>query len=116
MTKYATMREIVGLGQKAADLSEAALLLIDCQNTYRQGIMQLPGVEEAIKEARRLLTVARDLKAPVFHIQHDSGPGSLYDIRTHIGAISPEVAPIHGEAVIIKNTPTHIFKPPLKRN
>ena len=114
MTEYSTMRDIVGLGHKAANLSEAALILIDCQNTYRQGIMQLTGVEDAIKEARRLLTAARELKTPIFHIQHDSGPGSLYDIRAAIGAISAEVEPISGEIVITKKYPNSFIKTDLE--
>lgn len=100
-----TMRDIVGIGHQPASLSEAAVIMIDCQNTYRQGVMQLTGVEEALAKAQRLLTIARDAKTPIFHIQHDSGAGSLYDIRSEIGAISKEVAPIKGEPVIIKKYP-----------
>lgn len=114
MTKYATMREIVGLGHKPASLSEAALILIDCQNTYRQGVMQLTGVEEAIKEAQRLLITAREMKTPVFHIQHDSGPGSLYDIHAEIGAISSEVTPTRGEAIIVKRYPNAFIQTDLE--
>ena len=32
--------------------------MIDCQNTYRQGIMRLEGVEAALAEAARLLARA----------------------------------------------------------
>jgi nicotinamidase-related amidase len=79
--------------------------MIDCQNTYRKGLMQLTGVEVAILEARRLLAKARALKIPVIHIQHDAGAGSPYDVSAEIGAICDEVAPIAGEAVITKNYP-----------
>jgi nicotinamidase-related amidase len=99
------LREIVGLGLSPVPLKESALIMIDCQNTYRKGLMQLTGVEVAFLEARRLLARARELKIPVIHIQHDAGVGSPYDVTTEIGAICDEVAPIAGESVITKNYP-----------
>ena len=104
-TASKTLRDIVGLGQEPGQLRESALILIDLQNTYRRGVMQLSGVEQAIAEAAKLLEMARDLKVPVIHIQHDGGPGTPYDVRAEIGAISDEVAPIAGEPVITKNYP-----------
>lgn len=104
-TASKTLRDIVGLGQEPGQLRESALILIDLQNTYRWGVMQLSGVEQAIAEAAKLLEMARDLKVPVFHIRHDAGPGTPYDVSAEIGAISDEVAPIAGEPVITKNYP-----------
>ncbi|MCV4698629.1 isochorismatase family protein, partial [Escherichia coli] len=78
---------------------------IDCQNTYREGIMQLTGVEPALKEARRVLDRARALGRPVIHIQHDAGPGTPYDVRADIGRIADIVAPQNGETVITKGYP-----------
>ncbi|HQN64289.1 MAG TPA: cysteine hydrolase family protein [Methylophilus sp.] len=100
-----TLREITGMGYAYASLADSALVMVDCQNTYRRGVMQLTNVEPAIKEAQRLLHMARDLKIPVFHIQHDAGEGTPYDIRSEIGQISPEVVPASGEALITKNYP-----------
>ncbi|HEY8353803.1 MAG TPA: cysteine hydrolase family protein [Methylophilaceae bacterium] len=100
-----TLRELLGLGLQPAPLEDSALILIDCQNTYRSGIMQLTGVEEALLEARKLLQKARSLRMPVFHIQHDAGPGSPYDITAPVGAIADEVAPEGGEPVIVKHYP-----------
>jgi nicotinamidase-related amidase len=105
-----TLRELMGLGQDPLRLTDSALVLIDCQNTYRKGIMQLTGVEEALLEARRLLQMARDNRAPVFHVQHDAGEGTPYDIRAEIGAISNEVAPINGEPVITKHYPNSFIQ------
>ena len=100
-----TLREIVGLGHQPARLSDSALIMVDCQNTYRVGVMQLTGVEKAILEAKALLERARALNIPVIHIQHDGGMGSPYDLTTDIGQISNEVAPKDGEYVITKNFP-----------
>jgi nicotinamidase-related amidase len=87
-------------------LSESALVHNDRQNTYRQGNMQLEGVEPALEEAARLLARARAQGTPVFHIMHDAGPGSPYDIRTEIGQIADVVAPWDGESIIVKSYPS----------
>jgi len=106
MTKASTtLHEILGLSMKPAPLNESALIMIDCQNTYRTGLMQLSGVEEAIIEAKKLLALARSREIPVIHIRHDAGAGSPYDINAQIGAICDEVAPVDGELIITKNYP-----------
>jgi nicotinamidase-related amidase len=105
VTELRTLRDIAGLPRTPGKLAEAALILVDCQQTYRTGLMQLTGVEAALQQAQALLERARSVGAPVFHIQHDSGPGSPYDIRAEIGSIAREVAPRSGEPVIVKNFP-----------
>jgi nicotinamidase-related amidase len=100
-----TLRDVAGLGSRSAPLRESALVMVDLQNTYREGVMRLDGVEAALVEARQLLGRARDAGIPVFHIQHNAGPGSPYDIGAPIGQISDEVAPHEGEPVIVKGHP-----------
>lgn len=108
-----SLRDIMGLGHRPTNLSDSALIMVDCQNTYRTGVMQLTGVEQAIVEAKKLLQRARDLQIPIIHIQHDGGAGSPYDLDTDIGKISDEVAPIEGETVITKNFPNSFVQTPL---
>ncbi|MCK8515845.1 cysteine hydrolase [Methylonatrum kenyense] len=104
-TPSTTLRTLLSLGQAPSALSDSALILIDCQNTYREGVMKLEGVEEALTECQTLLERARGAGIPIFHIQHDAGPGSPYDIRADIGAIADPVAPKNGEPVITKHLP-----------
>ena len=113
-TASPTLRDITGMGYGHASLKDSALIMVDCQNTYRHGIMQLTNVEPAIKEAQRLLQMARDLKIPIIHIQHDAGVGTPYDVTAEIGAISDEVAPKNGEAVVTKNYPNSFIATPLE--
>lgn len=115
MSKLATLRNIAGLADEPARLDRAALIIVDCQNTYRQGLMQLVGVEPALAETARLLEGARRHGTPIFHIQHDAGPGSPYDIRSEIGAIAAPVAPLAGEAVIVKHYPNSFVGTDLER-
>jgi nicotinamidase-related amidase len=104
-TTSTTLRDLLGLGQQPALMKDSTLVMIDCQNTYREGIMQLTGVEEALVECKKLLLLARKLKVPVFHVQHDAGVGSPYDVKADIGTIAVEVTPVDGEPVVTKNYP-----------
>lgn len=101
-----TLRSLLALPDAPAALSKSALVLIDCQNTYREGIMQLEGVEPALRECATLLARARDAGTPVIHIRHDAGQGSPYDVTAPIGQISDPVAPKDGETVITKAYPS----------
>lgn len=101
-----TLRELTGMPATPAPLSGSALIMIDLQNTYTNGVMALEGVEPAIDNAARLLDRARDAGIPVFHIQHDAGEGTPYDVRGESGAIVDRVAPKPGEAVIVKSVPS----------
>lgn len=114
MTTPVTLRELSGLELTPSKLSESALILIDCQNTYREGVMQLEGVEEALLEAKKLLEKARGAGIPIIHIQHDSGEGSPYDIKAPIGQIADIVKPIDGEPVITKAFPNSFVQTDLE--
>jgi nicotinamidase-related amidase len=101
-----TLRELTGQPSEPSSLNDAALILIDCQNTYREGVMKLEGAEEALVEACRLLEGARAANRPVIHIVHDAGPGTPYDVSAPIGKIADAVAPNEGEPVVTKNVPS----------
>lgn len=105
MPQATTLRAVVGLPAEPRPLADSTLVLIDCQNTYRRGTLQLVGVEPALTEAQRLLAAARAAGIPVFHIQQNDGPGSLFDIEDDIGRIADAVAPGKDESVIVKNYP-----------
>ncbi len=101
-----TLRTLTGMDPNPAPISESALVLIDCQQTYREGVMQLENVEAALKEADALLERFRKAGRPVIHIMHDAGPGTPYDITAPIGQIADVVAPTEGEPVIVKKLPS----------
>lgn len=100
-----TLRTMAGLPGDPVRLAESALILIDCQNTYTTGVMELEGVQPALDQAAALLDRARSIGIPIVHIQHSDGPGSLYDIEGESGAIVTRVAPRGDEPVVVKNYP-----------
>lgn len=105
MSDSITLRAVSGLPAEPPALSASSLVMIDCQNTYTRGLMELEGVQAALDQAEQLLDRARSAGIPIIHIQHDAGPGSPYDVREEIGAIVDRVAPRNGEPTVVKNFP-----------
>ena len=100
-----TLRAASGLPADPPALGASTLIMIDCQNTYTRGPLELDGVQAALDQAEALLDRARSAGIPVIHIQHDAGPGSPYDVRGESGAIVDRVAPWDGEPTIVKTYP-----------
>ncbi|AOR37416.1 isochorismatase [Streptomyces fodineus] len=100
-----TLRDLSGFDQTPASPADATLILIDYQNTYTRGVMELAGWQSALDAGAELLARARSAGAPVVHVVNDGGPGTPYDIRQDIGRIHPRVAPAEGEAVVVKRVP-----------
>ncbi|MFD0366592.1 cysteine hydrolase family protein [Streptomyces sp. NPDC127114] len=100
-----SLRELSGFDQTPASLAASTLILVDYQNTYTQGVLELTGWEAALDAAAELLAKARAAGAEVVHVINDGGEGTPYDIRAEIGQIHPRVAPAEGEQVVVKTVP-----------
>ncbi|MFH9224029.1 isochorismatase family protein [Streptomyces lydicus] len=104
-----TLRELNGLDRTPASPADATLILIDYQNTYTSGVLELTGWESALDAAAALLARAREAGTKVIHVMNDGGAGSPYDIRAEIGRIHPRVAPVEGEPVVVKTAAPNAF-------
>ncbi|MGW4243558.1 cysteine hydrolase family protein [Nocardia sp. NPDC004722] len=100
-----TLRELSGLDQTPAALAESTLILVDYQNTYTRGVMELTGWQPALDAAADLLARARRAGAKIIHVVNDGGADTPYDITAEIGQIHPSVAPLDGETVVVKTVP-----------
>lgn len=100
-----TLRELNGFDETPATLAGSTLILIDFQNTYTQGVMELDGWEESLDAAAQLLTRAREAGTKVVHVINDGGEGTPYDIRAEIGRIHSKLRPVDGEEVVVKQVP-----------
>jgi len=102
-----TLLDIAGVVRRPPSFRDSILLIIDHQLEYRIGGLVLAGIEDAIRENRRLLEMARAAAAPVIHIVTYGRPGSpIFDRAGALSAIIPELAPLAGEAVIEKDYPS----------
>ncbi|MFJ2090614.1 cysteine hydrolase family protein [Streptomyces sp. NPDC087901] len=104
-----TLRRLNGFDDTPAKLADSTLVLVDYQNTYTTGVMELDGWQSALDAAARLLADARRAGATVIHVINDGGEGTPYDIRAEIGRIHPSVAPADGETVVVKRAPDAFF-------
>ncbi|MFH8692097.1 isochorismatase family protein [Streptomyces anulatus] len=100
-----TLRELNGFDATPAALAGSTLILVDYQNTYTRGVMELDGWQDSLDAAARLLARAREAGTEVVHVLNDGGEGTPYDIRAEIGRIHPAVAPADGETVVVKKAP-----------
>ena len=105
MPEPTTLRALEGMPEVPAPLADSTLIMVDLQNTYTRGVMELENVQAALDQAAELLDRARSAGTPVIHIMHDGGVGTPYDVKDDIGQIVDRVAPRDGEAVIVKNYP-----------
>lgn len=101
-----TLLQIAGAPTQPSPLARSTLVIVDAQLEYVSGKLPLAGIDAAIAEARRLLTLARANGVPVIHIVQHSEPGRpLFDPSTRFAGIVPELTPIAGEPVIPKRLP-----------
>jgi nicotinamidase-related amidase len=105
MSTPQTLFALTGRGHAAASLNNATLLIIDAQEEYRSGALQLPGLEAALGEIAQLLAAARKQGSAIVHIKHLGIPDGLLDPRGPRGLHLPEAAPLPGEIIVEKRMP-----------
>ncbi|MYT75761.1 MULTISPECIES: cysteine hydrolase family protein [unclassified Streptomyces] len=95
-----TLRQLMKLDETPAKLSDATLVLVDYQNVYTGGPMELTGWRAAVKNTEALLERARAAHTPVVHIVEKG-----YDLKSKAGQIIPALKPAKGETVVEKAVP-----------
>lgn len=99
-----TLLQIAGVRWDPARWKESVLLLVDAQEFYRTGRLRLCGIDAAIAQAEKALTIGREQGTPVIHVVQQSRPGS--DIFNEEGCrILRELTPLTGEVVVEKAYP-----------
>ncbi len=110
MSDPKTLLAMSGAPQEPSTLADAAVVMIDCQNEYVDGMLPLTGMDEALAEGAKLLAKARAAGAPVIHIVHEGRAGGPFDLEGHGGRIADAVAPVDGETIIRKPLPNAFAK------
>ncbi|HSX92795.1 MAG TPA: cysteine hydrolase family protein [Hydrogenophaga sp.] len=98
-------------------MPQRALLVIDLQNEYfPTGKLPLVGIEAATANAARIIADARAKGVPVIHVRHEAGKpdAPVFTPGTPNVQIHPSVAPVEGEAVIVKHFPNSFRETPLQ--
>lgn len=95
-----TLRQLNGFDETPATLDDSTLVLVDYQKVYTGGVLELDGWKAAVDSASALLARARQAGTPVVHVV-DAG----YDLDSEEGEVITELAPVDGEAVVVKSAP-----------
>lgn len=102
-----TLRQLSGLSEEPAPLSESVVLVIDAQKEYTEGKLPLSGIEASVDKLAKLIERARKLKVPVIHIVHKGKSGSVaFDQDTRYFEIIDKVKPIENETIVEKTLPS----------
>ncbi|NIZ00123.1 cysteine hydrolase family protein [Thalassospira lucentensis] len=98
-----TIFDIAGAKLPTGTPEDAALIVIDAQEEYRSGSLQLVGLDAALGNIQKLLAHWRAKGGKVINIQHHAK--GLFDPSTPYAAIVDEVKPGGDEPVLTKAVP-----------
>jgi nicotinamidase-related amidase len=99
-----TMLQMAGAAPTPATTADGVLLIIDAQREYTDGLLPLPGVNEAIGALATLLEKARKAGTPVVHVRHQSKGKAFNPSSTGYEIVAP-LTPRAGETIIDKGLP-----------
>jgi nicotinamidase-related amidase len=100
-----TLLEMAGVKATPPQLSQAAVVVIDAQREYVDGLVPLPAVKPALDEIGRLLARARAANTPIIHVAHQGREGGLFAPGSRGSEIAFPADPAPGEAVLHKRLP-----------
>jgi nicotinamidase-related amidase len=101
-----TLLQMQGAPLHPSRLAESSLVIIDLQEEYRSGNLPLSGVDHAVAEAARVISLARTNGVPVFHILHEVAEGApIFDPKSPGYQPMAEVEPADGESIVVKRLP-----------
>ena len=99
-----TMLQMAGAAPTPATTADGVLLIIDAQREYTDGLLPLPGVDEAVAALAALLEKARKAGTPVVHVRHQSKGKAFNPSSTGYEIVAP-LTPRAGETIVDKGLP-----------
>ncbi|GCB25661.1 uncharacterized isochorismatase family protein YrdC [Aspergillus awamori] len=106
-----SLRQLLGAPPSTASVQDSTLIIIDAQDEYACGNLQIEGVSDSRKVISDLLTKYRTNRTHsgrnIVHIVHQTPPGApVFTPGTHLEREFEELAPVSGEKLITKNFPS----------
>ncbi|KAH6877056.1 isochorismatase [Thelonectria olida] len=107
MSAALSFRQLVGVPPSTASVKDSTLIIIDAQNEYAEGQLQVRDVETSRKVIAALLEKYRSANGQVVHVVHDTPPGApVFTPGTKLAEEFEELTPRDGEKVVHKNYPS----------
>ncbi|MGI9483636.1 MAG: cysteine hydrolase family protein [Hyphomicrobiales bacterium] len=110
MSEAKSLLAMVGADMSPGKLSNAAVVMIDCQNEYVDGFLPLTGIGPALDQCSALLAKARATGTPIVHVVHQGQAGGAFDLDGHGGQIASQAAAEDGEPIVKKPLPNGFAK------
>lgn len=107
-----TLLQMAGAGKNTVDFNNCNLLLIDMQNQYFSGDLNLGEKgKSAIENAVKVVDFARKKGINIFHVAHVGGEqSSLFNPHSSNVKIINELKPLPDEVIIEKSIPNSFYK------
>ncbi len=105
-----TLLSLAGRDPVLPKLASSALVLIDYQNEYLKGPLELPDAASAVAAAERVLTAARIAGSRIVHVLQSGSSGGLFDRQAWGGQPIEQLKPVSFEDVVEKPRPSAFFK------
>ena len=115
MASSTSFRELIGVQPSSASPTDSVLIIIDAQNEYAEGKLQVTNVSESRKAIAALLEKYRAANGSIVHVVHATPEGApVFTPGTKLAEEFDELKPRDGEAVIQKNFPGSFAKTDLQ--
>ncbi|KAI1064855.1 hypothetical protein LB507_001200 [Fusarium sp. FIESC RH6] len=115
MASATSFRELIGVQPSSASPTDSVLIIIDAQNEYAEGKLQVTNVSESRKAIAALLEKYRAANGSIVHVVHATPEGApVFTPGTKLAEEFDELKPRDGEAVIQKNFPGSFAKTDLQ--
>ncbi|OBS27837.1 hypothetical protein FPOA_01780 [Fusarium poae] len=115
MTSATSFRELIGVQPSSASPTDSVLIIIDAQNEYAEGKLQVANVAESRKAIAALLEKYRAANGSIVHVVHATPEGApVFTPGTNLAQEFDELKPKDGEAIIQKNYPGSFAKTDLQ--
>ncbi|KAL5338162.1 Isochorismatase-like protein [Aspergillus crustosus] len=104
-----SFRQTIGVPPSSASTKDSTLIIIDAQNEYAHGKLQVQDVDKSRKVIADLLTRYRSAGdgKNIVHVVHQTPPGApVFTPDTELAEEFNELAPKSGEKVVTKNFPS----------
>lgn len=102
-----SFRELVGVSSSTASVADSTLIIIDAQNEYAKGKLQVADVSTSRKVIAALLEKYRASNGKIVHVKHNVPEGApVFTPKTQLAEEFEELAPRNGEKVIEKIHPS----------
>ncbi|KAI9926243.1 hypothetical protein ASPWEDRAFT_53472 [Aspergillus wentii DTO 134E9] len=104
-----SFRQMVGIPRSSASIQDSTLIIIDAQNEYAHGNLQIDRVAESRKVISDLLIRYRQggNGRNIVHVVHQTPPGApVFTPGTELAQEFDELTPVSGEKVVSKNFPS----------